>query len=102
MDNNRGDEKVVCPQCERTVPDFGTVPILADNKTVPYCVLPPGIYPCSEKEFRKRFVKRFPVTSERDKIYSCFSLFRREAVRHGLALTGWINGSFVSTDNDPS
>jgi hypothetical protein len=58
-------------------------------------LLPDGIHPCTEGDFRKRFVEDFPESSSRPAIVRGFSKLREDAASYGISAIEWVDGSFV-------
>ena len=63
--------------------------------------LPEGVYDCTEASIEEVFVSRFPESLVRSELYSGFKSLRTLARNVSPPATQWVDGSFVTTKQDP-
>lgn len=63
--------------------------------------LPEGVYDCTEASIEEAFVSRFPESTVRSELYSGFRSLRTLARNASTPATQWVDGSFVTTKQDP-
>lgn len=83
------------------LPDFGQLEVWPHKELRPYKVLPFDIYDCDEQELERRFVAEFPHSNTRSDIYEGFIKLRNEALAQGIQATQWVDGSYLTSKNDP-
>lgn len=80
---------------------MGQIPGFVAQANYPYQVLPDGVYPCDEPDFRDIFVGGFEGSQSREAISEGFLKLRGEFTKLGISATQWVDGSFVETKLDP-
>ena len=63
-------------------------------------LLPDGIHPASETEFRERCVEPFRKSVSRKPVFDGFRRYRSDIANLGLNTTQWVNGSFTDAQRE--
>jgi hypothetical protein len=67
-----------------------------------YGALPEGIFKPQLKEFKDRYVKEFVGSSTRPIIYKGFIELSMDQLRAGIFLKQWIDGSYITSKEEPN
>ena len=63
--------------------------------------LPEGVYHTDIATMQVRFVTEFPDSQTRPAIYEAFNALRADGEKLGVVGTQWVNGSFVTSKENP-
>lgn len=65
-------------------------------------LLPPGIHRCTGGEIKATFVDKFPGSTTRPKLIDGWRLHRRALAEISSPRHQWVDGSFVTSKQDPA
>jgi hypothetical protein len=77
------------------------IPDLQAHNDYSFALLPDGVYPCDEAEFRAHFVEAFGDSQTRQAICDGFFQLWEKVAQYGIAATQWVDGSFVEGKPNP-